>query len=551
ILRNAPQTIATMIGCNAREVLERLRGTAPLVLCGLLKLDEDSGGFGARSGFAAVAPPLRQALRENCASRRQWIEALTGPAQTSDLGWGDFAHLGEAAELARKVLAGAAERKAPGVNLLVHGPVGTGKTEFCKALAAAAGLSIWAVADKDEDDGEPTRSERLASLRLLQRLLSRREDSLVLFDEAEDLLEQPGAAFRIQVSSRNGSKVHINRLLERNAIPVIWTCNEVDCIDPAVLRRMTMAVEVKTPSKPARTRIWRRALDLASVALEDDAISRLATRFEAPAGIAANAAKAAALADGGEREIEHALTGLLALVGSRPAPGAPDDLQFDNGLVNCAENIAALTERLARAGAPLNWSMCLSGPPGTGKSAFARHLAGRIGLDAMHRRASDLLSMWVGESEKQIARAFADARNARAMLILDEADSLLAERRGAVRSWEVTQVNEMLTWMENHPFPFVCTTNMMERLDRASLRRFTLKLRFEALTTKQAREMFAHAFGRPAPRALCDALTPGDFANVRRRLGVMGAADGARLADWLTEEAEARGVQGARIGFAA
>jgi transitional endoplasmic reticulum ATPase len=81
------------------------------------------------------------------------------------------------------------------------------------------------------------------------------------------------------------------------------------------------------------------------------------------------------------------------------------------------------------------------------------------------------------------------------MLIIDEADSLLSDRREAVRSWEVTQVNEMLTWMENHPLPFVCTTNLMDRLDQASLRRFTLKLRFEPLTPAQAALAFEHCRG--------------------------------------------------------
>ena len=48
--------------------------------------------------------------------------------------------------------------------------------------------------------------------------------------------------------------------------------------------------------------------------------------------------------------------------------------------------------------------------------------------------------------------------------IFDEADSFLQDRSRAMRSWEISSVNEMLTWMENHPYPFVCTTNLMETL---------------------------------------------------------------------------------------
>ena len=92
----------------------------------------------------------------------------------------------------------------------------------------------------------------------------------------------------------------------------------------------------------------------------------------------------------------------------------------------------------------------------------------------MQKRASDLMSCWVGGTERNIAAAFAEARDTGAFLIFDEADSLLADRRFAHRSWEVSQVNEMLTWMESHPLPFACTTNFGEHLDAATLRRFVL-----------------------------------------------------------------------------
>ncbi|HUZ95447.1 MAG TPA: ATP-binding protein, partial [Edaphobacter sp.] len=170
-------------------------------------------------------------------------------------------------------------------------------------------------------------------------------------------------------------------------------------------------------------------------------------------------------------------------------------------------------------------------------------------MEVMQQRASDLLSKWVGDSEKQIAGAFATARRQRAMLIIDEADSLLLDRRDALRSWEVSQVNEMLTWMESHPMPFVCTTNLMDRLDQASLRRFTLKLRFNALSREQAARAFERFFGIPAPYHLPEGLTPGDFATVRRKRELFRSPDPARLMGWLKEEAEAKGTVSRPIGF--
>ena len=65
-----------------------------------------------------------------------------------------------------------------------------------------------------------------------------------------------------------------------------------------------------------------------------------------------------------------------------------------------------------------------------------------MGLEVVQKRASDLMSMWVGGTEQRIAAAFAAARDAEQFLVFDEADSLLADRRFAQRSWEVSQVNE-------------------------------------------------------------------------------------------------------------
>jgi hypothetical protein len=290
---------------------------------------------------------------------------------------------------------------------------------------------------------------------------------------------------------------------------------------------------------------------LADTALDLDqhAVQRLSGRFEAPPAVAANAARAAALAGGGEREIEQAISGVLQLLHIGPRALDSDAGGFDPRIVNCTEDLEGLAERLSRSDGPRNWSLCLYGAPGTGKSLFARHLAGRLGLEVMQKRASDLLSMWVGESEKQIAEAFATARTQNAMLVIDEADSLLSDRRAAVRSWEITQVNEMLTWMENHPLPFVCTTNLVDRLDQASLRRFTFKLRFDSLDPERAARAFKHFFNVELPRPLPEGLTPGDFATVRHKRELFGSASPGVLVEWLEQEVEAKGLRSVVMGF--
>jgi transitional endoplasmic reticulum ATPase len=478
--------LAALINAEARTVRDRLRPGGALVDQGILTTehnDEHVMGLAGTSGRFRLSPPLRRVMFRPCDSREQWTVGLMGSPLATPLAWADFEHLGGERDLAVRVLSGEMGRRQKGLNLLLHGPVGTGKTEFCKALAREAGRTLWSAGEKDEEGGEPSRSERLAGLRLLQRMLKDRADALLLFDEAEDLLVAADGPAR---SRRDESKVFINRTVEENPVPVLWTCNDVQHIPPAVLRRMTLALEIKTPNQAVRGRIMGRALLAENVQVADEAVRDLTARYPAPPAIITSAARAAALAGGGAAEIELAMAGVLRVLHIAPTTDERSRGSFDPALTRCDTDLLALADRLATPGAPHNWSLCLHGAPGTGKSLYARYLAGRLGMEVMHRRASDLLSMWVGETEKQIAEAFADARREGAMLIIDEAESLFADRRDAVRSWEVTQVNEMLTWMESHPLPFVCTTNLMDRLDQASLRRFTLKLRFEPLNTEQA-----------------------------------------------------------------
>ena len=120
-------------------------------------------------------------------------------------------------------------------------------------------------------------------------------------------------------------------------------------------------------------------------------------------------------------------------------------------------DMANLSEKIKQSG-KMNFSLCLYGFPGTGKSAFCKHLCEVLGIEVLLKRASDLISPYIGETEKNIANAFAEAKSKKAMLIFDEADTFLQDRTTAVRGWEISQVNEMLTQMESAEYPFACTT---------------------------------------------------------------------------------------------
>jgi hypothetical protein len=225
--------------------------------------------------------------------------------------------------------------------------------------------------------------------------------------------------------------------------------------------------------------------------------------------------------------IQHLVSSTLAAQGHLPlskhdATDGPEC--YDPVFVNADAELEGIAGALVagRAG-----RLCLFGPPGTGKTAYGRWLAHRMDVPLHVKRASDLRSMWVGQSEKQIAAAFRDAEDDGAVLLIDEVDGFLQDRRNAGRSWEISTVNEMLTQMESFPGVFIATTNLMEGLDPASLRRFDLKVKFGFMRPGQAWALLKRtcaSLGMTAPPetlkgtlARLDRLTPGDFATVARQ----------------------------------
>ncbi len=443
----------------------------------------------------------------------------------------NFPHLQRDTTAAVGLLRAALTHKIPGTNLLLYGPPGVGKTEYAAVLAEAVGAALYEV-DYADEDGDPIRGERrLHAFNLGQRLLARRDNALLLFDEVEDVFERDPFAelFGDGEGRAAGGKAWINRTLENNPAPALWLTNDAESMNRAYLRRFDYAIRFSTP--PLSVRIEMAHHHLGSWAGEDDWLARIAAHEHLTPAQLERAAKLARHAGNGDLEANRALVlqaldRSATLLRQKRAPArnvVPTgyDLRFLNVDQDMPKLIAALQRRP-------HGVFCFHGPSGAGKSELARHIADRLEKPLLVKRASDLLDMYVGQTEQRIAAMFDDARQRDAVLVLDEADSFLRDRRGAHRSWEVTQVNELLTQMEAFDGIFIATTNLMESLDAASLRRFPWKIRFDWLKPGQRWGLFAQEFARLGgdiaqavawkDRVLqLDRLAPGDVAAVVRQ----------------------------------
>lgn len=556
--RQIATVLGTALGLPPPSVAHALRADGPLRATGLLELDPRLAPFEQR---LTPLPGLPNALVRDNATTDDLFAFVAQRAAPGTLSLSAYPHLSKEIGLVQAFLSGSAACALPGVNILLHGAPGTGKTELVRALARSLGLYLYEVAPDapaDDDTGEST--ARLRNYRFLQQLLGRSKRTAVIFDEVEDVFTPergPG-------SRRGIPKAAINRALESNPVPAFWVTNRIGQVDAAYRRRFDLIIKVDSPPMSVRRRLVESALG-GNVREQRETVERLAaTRTITPA-LVARARRV--IAHAGSAGVEAAAHLELAVKGHLEAsPADPDDgvltapRHFDLGIVNTSEPLAPVCATLERH---RRGRLLLYGPPGTGKTAFARHLAFRLDRPLLVRRASDILSPWLGQSEVGAREIFAEARDEDAVLFLDEADGLLRDRHGALARWEGTVMAELLYGMEHFRGVFVCATNLLDALDPATLRRFTFKIEFRWLTAEQRRVLLEHLFAQlaaaasAAERADVDAklrrldnLAPGDFAVVaeRQQLG-MPFATLAEVVDALAAECRHKASERRPIGF--
>ena len=422
-----------------------------------------------------------------------------------------------------------------GINMMFWGLPGTGKTELVLALARKNNWKLKVIGDVSDTDGqEKSRAQRLTSLKIAMKLFGRDDNVVLLFDEMEDLFKSDNNA--------TFSKAFINRIIETTPVPIIWTTNALAVMGSAVLRRMVYNIGFEVPPVSARRVIWKNYSEKYGVALDEQTIDDFANAFDTVPALINNAVRISSLAGLDKSEIPEVLTSLDRLMNYGEERkfefSTMKDTPYDASCANTDINLDDLTTKLVAA--KPGFSMCLYGAPGTGKSEYGRYLAKKLGKKVLFKRASDLQSMWVGQTEKNIAKAFKEAKEEEKVLIIDEGDSFLQDRSGARNSWEVSQVNEMLSQMEVHDQPFIITTNLMDRLDPASLRRFTFKMKFDFLRAEQARTLFKSYFGVEAPLEMDRnaILAPGDFAAVKKKVDILGITDAQEIYDMVKGETD-------------
>jgi transitional endoplasmic reticulum ATPase len=418
------------------------------------------------------------------------------------------------------------------LHFLLYGLEGTGKTELARTIAANSNCSLLDIGssnirkqifDEENNLENAIMRFRIRALSIAEIMFRDKSNIILLIDEADVLLNCFEKGF-------------LNKLLEDMRLPTIWISNSLLFTQRSTMRRFNYSIEFKANSPSMRLRLWENIVEKhnAENLFPAERMKILAEKYEAaPGGIELAVSNEVLLAKAGKQEKVAELvlkqhTELLGFENSHKntqtrAPRYDESVLNVQGMEKALHAAKCYAQLLKNKETESNCTMLLYGAPGTGKTEFAKYLSRISGLQFKEISYGKISSMWVGKTEKNLARAFEDASEEGALLFIDEADSLISDRRGANHSWETTQVNEFLVQLENSKCLVVCSTNFQGKLDAASNRRFHFHLKFDYLKEDGILKMAQNFFPELEQEnwnKLCrlECLAPGDFYAVYKRL---------------------------------
>ena len=420
----------------------------------------------------------------------------------------------------------------PPKGVLLHGPPGTGKTLMAKAVANEIDAHFQTISGPEIMSKYYGESEE--QLREVFEEAEENAPAIVFIDELDSI-----APKREEVSGDIERRVVaqllslMDGLEERGRITVIGTTNRIDAVDPALRRpgRFDREIEIGVPDRDGREEILRihtRGMpladdvdldryaehthgfvgaDLENVARESAMVALRRIRPELDLDEETIPADALDEIEVTDDDVREALKGVEPSALREVFVEVPDVSWADvGGLAEAKERLQETVQwplehadAYDRVGLEPASGVLLYGPPGTGKTLLAKAVANEADANFISIKGPELLSKWVGESEKGVREVFSKAReNAPTVVFFDEIDAIAAERGSGGGDSNVGErvVSQLLTELDGleelEDVVVVATTNRKDLVDNALLRPGRLDKHVEVADPDEAarREIF-------------------------------------------------------------
>lgn len=400
-----------------------------------------------------------------------------------------------------------------GMVLLFSGPPGTGKTMFARALSHSLQRPLLRVLSDKLAQTEETIETIIFGI-FHEAVLF---DALLFFDECESLFRTRGSRLGLLLAE-----------LERYEGIAILSTNMPAALDTAMDRRIVYRMDFETPDAHERLQIWEVHLPPDAPLAEDVDVQLLANLFNFSGGLIKNAVLVAlnhainanpahpiidmaTLRHASESQLKSNLEDLADRSKTKLTLNdlvlPPDERQkIDEIIAACrnkdfVQNKWGLGTRLVTG---KGISVLFDGPPGTGKTLCAEIIARDLRRPLYRVNIPNVVSKWVGETEKNIAEIFNRARATQAMLLFDEADSLFAKRTEVKSSndrYANQEVNLLLQEIERFEGIVLMTTNLFGGLDDALKRRIQYRVTFPTPTAAERERIWRTLLPTETPLA--------------------------------------------------
>jgi hypothetical protein len=374
-------------------------------------------------------------------------------------------------------------REVPIIGVVIRGPRGSGRRAAAHRLARALGRPLLVIPAQ----ALVTLEQRARTALLGPALAAARlRDAVPYLADAEALFDERGEL----------TAEHADAIAGTPGVLVAGTTGRGGHLE---LRRPVLAIPMPRTELDDRERAWSAALEPHQLASES---GELAARYVIGPGAIADVVVEAARYAGaaGTRvdmlALEGAVNRRLSLrlgtfgtVVHRKSRFTelvlPDDvIDTLRDMIAMVRERSQILERWGyqrHLGISRGVSSLFSGEPGTGKTMAASVVASELGLELVRIDLSTVVSKFVGETEKNLAKIFDEAQDAHAMLLFDEADSLFGKRtelKTAQDRFANLEVNYILQRMESFDGVSVLTTNAESAIDPALQRRLNFRIRF-------------------------------------------------------------------------